>query len=273
VDLNHEELSVARQCALLGVPRSTFYYAPVGESVENLSLMAEIDRTYTEFPYYGSPRMTAHLRRQEYAVNHKRVERLMRLMGLQAVGPSRFTSRPDKTHRIYPYLLRDLKVERPNQVWCSDITYVGLRGGFVYLTAILDWYSRYVLAWELSNTLDADFCVSTLFRALRLGRPEIFNTDQGRQFTSAAFTGCLEKHGVRISMDGRGRCFDNIFIERLWRTVKYEEIYLKDYADVPETYRELGRYFQRYNHERLHQHLGYRTPAEVHFAALGEQVA
>lgn len=246
--------------------RSTFYYEPAGESPFNLSVMAAIDRVYTQLPYYGSPRMTAALRRQQFDVNHKRVERLMRVMGLHAIAPSRRTSRPDKTHRIYPYLLRDLDVVRPNQVWCSDITYIGVRGGFVYLTAVMDWFSRYVLAWELSNTLDAEFCVAALFCALMQGQPEIFNTDQGCQFTSAAFTGCLEDNNVRISMDGRGRCFDNIFIERLWRSVKYEEVYLKEYADVPQTYRDLGAYFERYNHERLHQSLGYRTPADVHFS-------
>lgn len=264
---DHPELSIAEQCALLGLPRSTFYYAPRGESPSNLALMQALDAQYVRTPYYGVRKMTAHLRREGWPANHKRVARLMTLMGLQALTPPRRLSRPGPDHRIYPYLLRDLAIERPNQVWSTDITYVGVSGGFVYLTAVLDWYSRYVLAWDLSNTLEGTFCLSTLQAALARGCPEIFNTDQGSQFTSAAFTGCLEAHGVRVSMDGRGRCFDNIFVERLWRTVKYEEIYLKEYADVPALYASLARYFRQYNEERLHQALGYRTPATVHFEA------
>jgi putative transposase len=267
VDPAHESLSIARQCALVNLPRSSFYYAPCGESPLNLELMDLIDKRYTKMPSCGVPKMTEYLRRDGWHVNPKRVRRLMHKMGLEAVtGHRKRLSQPGKEHRIYPYLLRDLKIEQPNQVWCSDITYIGLPGGFVYLVAVMDWFSRYVLAWELSNTIDASFCVDTLVRALRHGRPGIFNTDQGCQFTSAEFTKTLSDADVRISMDGRGRCFDNIFIERLWRTVKYEEVYLRDYRDVSEAYRSLARYFKLYNEERIHENLGYRTPAEIHFA-------
>lgn len=273
---DHPELSVAEQCTLLGLARSTYYYAPHPESPENLAVMAALDRQYVRTPYYGVRKMTARLQAEGFPVNHKRVARLMRVMGLSALTPPHRTSKPGPDHRIYPYLLRDLKVERPDQVWSTDITYVGLPQGFVYLVAVMDWYSRYVLSWELSNTLEGGFCLLALERALARGRPEIFNTDQGSQFTSAAFTGRLEGHGVRVSMDGRGRCFDNIFVERLWRTVKYEELYLKEYANLPALYAGLGHYFPQYNEERLHQALGYRTPASVHFgvptpsAGLGE---
>ncbi|MDQ1240202.1 MAG: putative transposase [Thermodesulfobacteriota bacterium] len=273
IDPGHAELSIATQCGLLGLPRSTYYYAPKGETPLNLNLMRLIDEQYLSTPYYGAPKMTAHLQRLGCTVNHKRVERLMKLMGLRAATPRPWLSQPDATHRIYPYLLRDLAIERPNQVWCSDITYIRLAGGFVYLVAVMDWFSRYVLAWELSNTLDVDFCLTALYRALRLGRPEIFNTDQGSQFTSHAFTDCLLDHDVRVSMDGRGRAYDNIFIERLWRSVKYEEVYLHDYRDVPQAYQRLGAYFEQYNRERLHENLGYRTPTEVHFDADAQRAA
>lgn len=273
IEPSHAELSIANQCALLGLPRSTYYYAPKGETPLNLRLMRHIDEQYLRTPYYGAPKMTEHLRRLGLRVNHKRVERLMKLMGLRAATPKRWLSQPDSTHRIYPYLLRDLVVKRPNQVWCTDITYIRLSGGFVYLVAVMDWFSRYVLAWELSNTLDVDFCLTALYRALRRGRPEIFNTDQGSQFTSQAFTGCLLDHDIRVSMDGRGRVYDNIFIERLWRSVKYEEVYLHDYGDVPQAYQRLGAYFAQYNDERLHENLGYRTPAEVHFGAPAQWAA
>jgi len=202
---------------------------PRPESALNQELMRLIDEQYTRTPFYGSPRMTAHLRRQGFGINPKRVRRLMRRMGLEAVGPKPRLSRANKKHRKYPYLLRDLDIRRPDQVWCSDITYIRLSGGFVYLTAVMDWHTRYVLSWELSNTLDASFCVSALERALGRSKPEIFNSDQGSQFTGGEFTGRLKSAGIRISMDGRGRVFDNIFVERLWRTVKYEEVYLKDY--------------------------------------------
>ena len=225
--------------------------------------MRLLDEQYTRTPFYGIRRMTAWLRAQGYAVNHKRVGRLLRLMGLEAIYPKPRLSRPGTGHRIYPYLLRGVSIQRPDQVWSTDITYVRLLHGFIYLVAILDSYSRYVLAWEVSVSLEADFCVSVLERALRSGQPEIFNSDQGVQFTSAAFTGKLLERQVRISMDGRGRVFDNIFVERLWRTVKYEGIYLHDYQHVPEARLGLGRYFDLYNYQRLHQALDYRTPAAV----------
>lgn len=254
-----------QQCALAGLARSTYYYEPVPECDENLALMRLIDELYLERPFYGVPRMTDWLQTLGHAVNHKRVARLMRVMGLQAVLPGPHTSRPQPAHRRYPYLLRNLAVVRPNQVWCTDITYVPMQRGFLYLVAIMDWFSRYVVAWALSNTLDARFCVQAMEQALGIGQPEIFNTDQGAQFTSEAFTRRLEGAGIRISMDGRGRALDNIFVERLWRSVKYEEIYLRDYADGAEAWRGLQRYFAFYNTERRHQSLERRTPAEVHF--------
>lgn len=263
---DHAALSLRRQCELIGLWRSTYYYEPASESELNLRLMRLIDEQYLRTPFYGWPRMTAHLRRQGYEVNHKRVQRLMRLMGLQAIYAKPKTTVSGQDHKVYPYLLRDLEVIRPNQVWSADITYVPMQRGFMYLVAILDWFSRYVLAWQLSNTLDCRFCLDALQQALRLGQPEIFNTDQGVQFTAQEFTACLEGAGIRISMDGRGRALDNIFIERLWRSVKYEDIYLKDYASVPELDAGLLAYFRFYNQDRPHQSLDYRTPAEVHCA-------
>jgi len=221
--------------------------------------MKRIDQQYMETPFYGSRKMAF-----ELGTNRKRVQRLMRIMGLEAVGVKRRTTRPAAGHKIYPYLLRNLAITRPDQVWSSDITYIPLRHGFLYLTAVMDWYSRYVLAWRLSNTLEGSFCLEALDEALATKRPEIFNSDQGSQFTAAAFTGRLEKCGVAISMDGRGRALDNVFIERLWRSVKYEEVYLKDYADGWEAEASLAAYFHFYNHERIHQSFGYRTPAEVY---------
>jgi putative transposase len=258
-------LSVAEQCALAGLGRSTYYYEPAAPSEENLKLMRVIDKLYMRRPFFGSPRMTDWLLELGWVVNEKRVARLMRVMGLQATLPGPHTSRPHPEHRIYPYLLRDIKIERPNQVWCSDITYVPMRRGFLYLVVVMDWFSRYVLAWELSNTLEVLFCVEALKRALGLGCPEIFNTDQGAQFTSEEFTGKLQGRGIRISMDGRGRALDNVMVERLWRSVKYEEIYLRDYADGSEAWSGLNRYFPFYNTERRHQGLDRKTPAEVHF--------
>jgi putative transposase len=266
IEPNHPQLSVRRQCELLGLPRSTFYYEPAGESAENLQLMRLMDEQYLRTPFYGWPRMTAYLRRQGYPVNHKRVQRLMQKMGLQAIYPKPKTSRADKEHKIYPYLLRGFAIVQPNQVWSADITYVPMSSGFMYLVAVMDWFSRYVLAWQLSNTLDGYFCLDVLRQALQQAKPAIFNTDQGAQFTAHDFTACLEQAQVRISMDGRGRALDNVFIERLWRTVKYEDIYMKDYATVPELSAGLAAYFHFYNCERPHQSLAYRTPAEVHFA-------
>ncbi len=266
----HSHLSLVRQCELLGVCRSSAYYRPVGESEENLALMRLLDEQYTRAPFYGVRRMTAWLRTQGWEVNHKRVARLMRLMGLQAIYPKRKRRVLAPGHRIYPYLLRDVPIERVNQVWSTDITYVRMRGGWVYLVAVIDWFSRYVLSWEVSVTQEVDFCLSALDWALRRGRPEIFNTDQGSQFTSGDFTGRLLEAEVRISMDGRGRALDNVFVERLWRTVKYEEVYLKEYETVPDAIGHLGAYFEFYNRERLHQSLQYRTPEQVWLEAHAE---
>ncbi len=264
IEAGQGPLSVARQCELVGLARSTWYYEPSGEREENVALMRRLDEMHTRWPVYGSPKLTEALRREGWGVNHKRVERLMGLMGLRALMPRLSASRPAEEMRRYPYLLAGMKIERPNQVWCADITYVRMARGFLYLVAVMDWFSRYVLAWELSNTLESGFCVETLERALEMGKPEIFNTDQGSQFTSGDFTGRLEGSGIAVSRDGRGRCFDNIFVERLWRTVKYEEMYLKDYAGGSDARRNLGAYFKFYDHERLHQALEYRTPQEVY---------
>jgi putative transposase len=266
VDMNNV-IPITRQCELLSLPRSSFYYRPAPVSHFNLHLMELIDRQYTEMPFYGVPRITAWLRRQGYKVNRKRVARLMRRMGLQGITPKKRLSRPNKEHRVYPYLLKDMEVTKPDQVFCADITYIPMRKGFIYLVAVMDWHSRYVLSWKVSITLDAAFCVEALEDALALGTPEIFNTDQGSQFTSKDFTDVLKNHNITISMDGKGRVFDNIFIERLWRTVKYEEVYLKDYANVWEAIRSLRDFFRRYNEERLHSALGNRTPYEVYHGA------
>lgn len=254
-----------RQCELLELARSSYYYTPMAtESPENLRLMRKIDALYLQRPFFGYRRIAGWLRDLKWTVNEKRVLRLMRLMGLQAVLPGPHTSRRHPEHRVYPYLLRGLEIRAPNEVWCADITYVPMKRGFLYLVAVMDWFSRYVLAWELSNSLETAFCLDGLERALGKGRPGIFNTDQGSQFTSEDFTGRLEKAGVRISMDGRGRVTDNIFIERLWRSVKYEDIYLRDYVDGGQVRKGLDRYFRFYNTQRRHQALGNRTPAQVH---------
>jgi putative transposase len=260
----HPQLSIRRQCALLGLARSTLYDQPLGASAENLQLMRLLDEQYTTTPFYGLRRMTAWLRGQGYTVNRKRVARLMRVMGLEALYPKPRLSQPAAGQMIYPYLLRGVTVERLNQVWSADLTYIRLQGGFVYLVAVMDWFSRYVLSWAISITMDTAFCVEALDQALGQGHPEIFNTDQGVQFTSQAFTARLKEGGIRISMDGRGRALDNVFVERLWRTVKYEEVYLRDYQTVWEARHGLARYFVFYNEERLHQALGYRPPAAVY---------
>jgi len=265
IELSNPSLSIARQCELVGLARSSYYRQPEPESQETLTLMRLIDEQYTRTPFYGSRRMTAWLRTEGHPVNRKRVQRLMRQMGIEAIYPRPSLSQGVAEHRVYPYLLRGVTIERPQQVWSTDITYIRLRAGFVYLVAILDWYSRYVISWELSNSLDASFCLEALERALRHAQPEIFNSDQGVQFTSQAFTGRLEATGVRISMDGRGRVFDNIFVERLWRTVKYEEVYLHDYDSLVTARQRLDHYFQFYNRQRPHQSLSYRTPAAVYF--------
>jgi len=266
---NNASLSIKRQCELISLPRSNYYRTGCGihnESDKSLKLMNIIEDEYTRHPFYGTRKMRDYLRRQGYNVNRKRVQRLMRVMGIQSVAPKPNTSIPGKEHKTFPYLLRGLNINRPDQVWCSDITYLRLPGGFVYLTAVMDWYSRYVLSWEVSVTMDDDFCVSSLGSAIRnYGTPEIFNTDQGSQYTGEAFTGLLKSNGIKISMDGKGRFMDNIFIERLWRSLKYEEIYLKEYTTVKELSRELKKYFEFYNNERPHQSLGAKTPAEVYW--------
>jgi len=267
IDPNHNELSVLRQCELLNLSRASYYRNTdlAEESEENLNIMSLIDEEYTRHPFYGSRKMRDYLRRIGYMVNRKRVQRLMRKMGIRSVAPSPNTSKPSPGHKVYPYLLNGLDINRANQVWCTDITYIRMDGGFVYLVAIMDWYSRKVLSWEVSVSMDDSFCVSALERALRLyPKPEIFNTDQGAQFTSKGFTGVLKEHEIKISMDGKGRCMDNIFIERLWRSVKYEEIYLNDYRSTQELRKSLRQYFHFYNTERPHQTFNAATPLEVY---------
>ena len=263
VDRQHPALSTLRQCALLDISRSSLYYRRNGTSPEDLAVMKAIDQQFLVTPFYGSRRMTVWLSRQGYSLSRKRVQRLMRSMGLTAVYRRPRTSQPGPGHKVYPYLLGGMEITRPNRVWAADITYIPMVRGFLYLVAIMDWHSRYVVAWSLSNTLDANFCVEALEEALSKGKPEVFNTDQGSQFTSDGFTGLLASHGVRISMDGKGRYMDNIFVERLWRTVKYEEVYLKAYSSGRAAKAGLDAYFRFYNTERPHQALGYRTPAEV----------
>jgi putative transposase len=257
-------LSVSQQCELLGLGRSSYYYEPATESAANLALMERIDREYTAHPFRGSRGMTAWLRREGEEINRKRVQRLMRLMGLEAVYPKPRLSIGGAGHKVYPYLLRNVPIERVNQVWSTDITYIPMPNGFMYLTAVIDWYSRYVLSWRLSNTLDMAFCLEALEEALSQGCPEVFNTDQGVQFTSVSFIGRVESAGAKVSMDGRGRCLDNVFVERLWRTVKYEYVYLWRPEAVPALTAGLTTYFGYYNDERTHQSLGDRTPAEVY---------
>jgi putative transposase len=265
VEVEHPRLSICRQCELLGLPRSSYYYEPATESEENLRLMRLIDEQYLECPFYGSRRMTVWLTEdKKEEVNRKRVQRLMRLMRLEVIYPKPRLSVPDRQHKVYPYLLRGVKVERPDQVWSADITYLPMAHGFMYLAATIDWYSRLVIAWRLSNTLDGDFCLDMLQEALSVGQPEVFNTDQGCQFTASAWTATLEGAGVQVSMDGKGRCLDNVFVERLWRSLKYEDVYPNGYEDVPALRAGLHRYLAFYNDERRHQALDYRTPAQVY---------
>ena len=274
IEIGHPTLSIRRQCELIGLNRATFYWEPAGESPLNLELMRLIDQEYTRAPFYGYRKMTVRLNTaHHYQVNHKRVARLMDLMGLQAIYPLPRTSIPNVQHRKYPYLLRGLPINRSNQVWATDITYIPMPTGFMYLVVVMDWFSRFVLAWQLSNTLDGAFCVDALQLALQHGRPDIFNSDQGSQFTAHAFTDELEAARIRISMDGRGRYLDNIFVERLWRTVKYEDIYLKEYATVPALAAGLNDYFHLYNYERPHQSLQDCTPAVVYQKGLAAQRA
>jgi len=264
IDKSHSELSVSHQAELIGISRSSIYYEPVLHETD-FTLKCLIDKQYTLTPFYGSRKMRAHLRRQGYQVNRKHIQRLMRDMGLEAIYPKPRLSQTHPEHKIYPYLLRDVMIDRKDQVWASDITYIPLSRGFAYLVAIMDWWSRYVLAWQISTSLDTLFCLETLAMALQHGKPEIFNTDQGAQFTSNAFTGMLTDNGIDISMDGRGRCMDNIFTERLWRTVKYENVYLMHYGSVPEGRQGIDSYFSFYNDDRPHQALKDQTPAEVYF--------
>jgi putative transposase len=266
VEEDNVELSIRRQCELLMFPRSSYYRSPGCENEENLALMRLIDEEYLRHPFFGTRKMRDYLLRLGHKVNRKRVQRLMRLMGLESIAPrKKRTTVPDKAHKVYPYLLRGLLIERPNQVWVSDITYIPMRGGFVYLTAVMDWYSRYVLSWEVSITMDDSFCVSALERALRgHQKPEIFNTDQGSQYTGAGFTDVLKAHDIQISMDGKGRVTDNIMIERLWRSLKYEDIYIKDYPTVADLIDGVRDYFDFYNNSRPHHTLKGMTPAEVY---------
>jgi len=273
IDVAHPVLTISRQCELIGLPRSSYYREPEAgtESKENLQLMRLIDEEFMRHPFLGSRKMRDYLRRNGYKVNRKRVQRLMRIMGLESVAPKPNTSVSNKQHKVYPYLLRHLEIKQPNQVWCTDLTYIRLKGGFVYLVAMMDWYSRKVLSWELSNTMDSEFCVSALERAIRLyGKPEIFNSDQGSQFTSEVFTKVLKDNGIKISMDGKGRWMDNVFIERLWRSVKYEDVYLQEYPSVNDLRQGLKRYFHYYNFERTHQALKGATPAEIYTCIMTE---
>lgn len=251
------------------MPRSSYYYSPLGVTEEELEIMKRIDKIYTKYPFYGVRRITYELRRQSGYVgsiyNHKRIYRLMRVMGIQGLSPKKNLSKPKKDHIVYPYLLKNIKVKISNQVWSSDITYLPIYKSFVYLVAVIDWFSRYILSWEISNSLDVYFCLETLDRALRQGKPEIFNTDQGSQFTSKIFTETIMKNEIKMSMDSKGRALDNIYIERFWRSLKYEDIYLKDYQSIPELRYGLQNYFNFYNNQRGHQSLGYKTPAEVYF--------
>ena len=264
IDRDHQQLSLVRQCILLDVSRASVYYRSVPTRAEDLELMVLMDRQYLKAPFYGSRKMKAWLLQQGYLVSRKRVRRLMRLMGLEAINRRPNTSKPAPGHRIFPYLLKGVEVNRVDQVWAADITYIPMAKGFLYLVAIMDWHSRHVLAWKLSNTMDTSFCVAALEEALGKGRPEIFNTDQGSQFTSEAFTQTLQEQRVQVSMDGKGRYLDNIFVERLWRSIKYEEVYLKAYQTVAEARTGINAYLEFYNRQRPHQALGYRTPAEVY---------
>ena len=258
-------IPIFRQCEVLELGRSSFYDHPQQEENLNLALMQMIDEQFTKRPFYGARKMTAYLRASGHPVNRKRVRRLMRVMGIMAIYPKPRLSVGGPDHKIYPYLLKGVTIDRPDQAWCADVTYIRLAHGFVYLVVVMDWHSRYILSWELSITLEKEFCLDALNRALLIGKPEIFNTDQGPQFTSEEFTALLEGEGIQVSMDGRGRVYDNIFVERLWWTVKYEEVYLHEYRTVSEARTHLKDYFWFYNEERLHEALGYRTPHEVYF--------
>lgn len=265
IEPRHREISIRRQCKLLNLTRSNIYYEPVEVSEETFRIMGRIDEIFTESPFYGSRRIREGLEREGFIIGRERVQTLMQQMGLRAIYPRMNLSKKQPDHKIYPYLLTDIEIRYPNQVWSTDITYIRLKEGFLYLVAILDWYSRYVLSWRLSNSLDVHFCVEALEDALKKGCPGIFNSDQGSQFTSNDFTGILLSKGIAISMDGRGRVFDNIFTERLWRSVKYEEVYIKGYQAYKDAREGLDGYFSFYNNRRYHQSLEYKTPYEVHY--------
>ena len=269
----NRELPIRRQCRLLGLSKAGFYYRARPPNEQTKALLDAVDEIYTGRPFYGTRKIRQELRKRGYDVGRTKIRSLMRIRGVEAIYPKRHLSIPNKEHRKYPYLMRSVSITRPNQVWCADITYIRLAHGFVYLVAILDWHSRYVLAWQLSTTVDAGFCVDALREALRHGTPEIFNVDQGAQFTSREFLDVLEAKGIRISMDGTGRAFDNIFIERFWRSLKYEEVYLKSYDGVMDCRASLGAYIRFYNHERWHQSLDYQTPAQVHFGCVARKAS
>lgn len=265
IDINHPDLSLTKQAELLGISRSSLYYQPRPVDPFTISVMNEVDEIYTAWPFYGSRKITEELKRRDFEVNRKRIQRLMGVMGLEAIYPKKNLSKPNKQHHVYPYLLKDLTINKPDQVWGVDITYIRLANSFAYLVAIMDWRSRFVLAWGLSDQMTVEFCLEALEKALKINLPGIHNSDQGSQFTSQPYLGLLKAHPtIRISMDGRGRCFDNIFTERLWRSVKYEEVYLKEYLNFFEARNQLDDYFKFYNHKRIHSSLDYQTPAEVY---------
>ena len=268
IEDDHPRLSVSRQCELLDLSKGAYYYSPAEMDPFTIQLMDEIDRLNTNTPFYGSRRLTVCLKKLGYQVNRKRIQRLMRLMGLEAIYPKENLSKRRMDHKVYPYLLKDLQITCPNFVWSTDITYIRIGAGFIYLTAIMDWYSRYVLSWNMSNSLQSEFCITAMQDAFEKAIPKIVNTDQGVQYTSKMFTDLLKEKQIKISMDSKGRAFDNIFIERLWRSLKYEEVYLKNYQTVKEAEKSIKNYFNFYNHERPHQSLGYKTPGEIHYQSV-----
>lgn len=269
IDGRNSSISIVRQCDLLQVQRSGFYYEPVpAVSADDLMVMRRMDELYTRYPYYGSPRMTVALQREGIVINHKRVERLMRVMGLVAIYPKKRHKSGESEGIRYPYLLSDLPIIRPNQVWGTDITYIRLKNGFIYCVALIDWFARYIVSWKLSTTMHVDFCINALQEALTIAQPEIHNSDQGSQFTSTEYIATIQQYPkINISMDGKGRCFDNIFTERFWRTLKYEEVYINDYQSFDDAQQSIARYIHIYNNERLHSALDYHTPAEIYFQA------
>lgn len=273
LDRDNECLSIRRQCMLLGISRSGYYYKSRDMSSEERMILEELDKIYTKWPYYGTRRMSKELLRLGFRAGRKRVRRLMGILGVRAIYPKKRLSIPNKEHKIYPYLIKGVNIGRPGKVWGADITYIKLSHGFVYLVVIIDWFSRYVLSWRISTTLDSDFCVEALKEALSRGKPEYFNTDQGSQFTSNVFTGILKANEIKISMDGKGRVYDNIFVERFWRTLKYEEVYLKSYESIKECKSNIREYLCFYNNERIHQSLDYNTPSEIHYGVDNKMVS